>query len=347
MPFGRGGVFAVGHYLPKALANQIDVIYYPSYFPRSYAINLLKVYSGFVRRDFNVVHFNYPPIWMNGGYGLFALAKRTGAATLLNIHGILQVEYILDSPHTKKFRSSMYKNVTSTLRSCKQVDKLVTYSEFMRSQIVAWYGIKRDKIAVIPNGVDLRRFSKNIFKQKLDGDPAILYFGYLSNFKGIDLLIHAISKLQIELPNLKLHLVGHGDKSSFELLAKEKHVEKAVVFHGYADPKAAPQYFQAADFCIFPSRRDSFGITLLEAMASGTSVIASNRGGTPEIISNGRNGILFEPENADALPKAILALSQDSELRKRISSNALKTVSNYSWENIANKYIALYKCLAE
>jgi len=80
-------------------------------------------------------------------------------------------------------------------------------------------------------------------------------------------------------------------------------------------------------------------------MASGVPVIASNRGGTQEIISHGENGILFEPENPDALPKAILALSQDSELRKRISSNALTTVANYSWENIARKYVSLYESL--
>jgi glycosyltransferase involved in cell wall biosynthesis len=141
--------------------------------------------------------------------------------------------------------------------------------------------------------------------------------------------------------------VGGGDKTGLELLAKKKDVEKHVVFHGYVVPEKIPQYYKAADICVFPSRRDPAGITLLEAMASGTPVIASNRGGGPEIVSNGENGLLFEPQDADALPRAILALHQDSELRKAISHNALKTVAKYSWEEIAERYISLYNRLLQ
>jgi glycosyltransferase involved in cell wall biosynthesis len=82
-------------------------------------------------------------------------------------------------------------------------------------------------------------------------------------------------------------------------------------------------------------------------MASGAPVIASNRGGTPEIITQHKNGILFEPDDANALPEAILSLSQDPELRKKLSSNAMKTVENYSWEKIGEKYISLYNYLSK
>ena len=296
---------------------------------------------GLGRRSFDVIHFIITPALKDGGYPLLRFAKTAKAATLLNIHGIIPVEYLMDAPRNGTFRSMMYKNLTNTIRSCKHADKIVTFSEFMRNQIVTWYGVRREKIAVIPNGVDLKRFSVSTNGQKLDGDPAILYFGYLSNLKGIDLMIDAISRLHLELPNLKLHLVGHGNKTYFEMLAKKKHVEKAVIFHGYADPDTAPLYYRSADFCIFPSRFN-YGITLLESMASGVPVIASNCGGTPEIISHGENGLLFEPENVDELPNAILALTQDPNLRKRISSNALKTIANYSWEKIAIKYLSLY-----
>jgi glycosyltransferase involved in cell wall biosynthesis len=339
-----GGVFMVAHYLSNALTNEVSLTYYPSYNPRSYTKNLLKVYIGLGRRSFDIIHFITTPVLRDGGYPLLRFAKMTKAATLLNIHGIIPVEYLMDAPRNRTFRSMMYKNLANTIRSCKQADKIVTFSEFMRNQIVTWYGVRREKIAVIPNGVDLKRFSASTKRQKLDGDPAILYFGYLSNLKGIDLMIDAISRLRLELPNLKLHLVGHGNKTSFEMLAKKKHVENAVVFHGYVDPDLAPLYYRSADFCIFPSRFN-YGITLLESMASGVPVIASNCGGTPEIISHGENGLLFEPGNVDELPKAILALSQDPNLRERISSNALKTIVNYSWENIAVKYLSLYNDL--
>jgi glycosyltransferase involved in cell wall biosynthesis len=344
-----GGVSMVAYHLTRALANMATVTYFPSYVvsPRSYAVNLLKVYSYFARKDFEIIHFNCSPVWHNGSSMLLRSAKMAGAATILNIHGIIQVEYLMDQPRTRKFRSAMDKALMNTIRSCKVVDQVVTYSEFMRNQIVTWYGVNSEKIAVIPNGVSLKKFSDCTGKLFFEGDPAILYLGYLSKFKSVDLLICAISKLRADLPNMKLHIVGPGNQIAFELLAKKKQVEKMVVFHGKTTPEATPLYYRSADFCVFPSRRDSFGLTLLEAMASGTPVIASNRGGTPEIITSGENGILFEPNDANALPEAMLSLSQDSDLKKKLSNNALKTAANYSWEKIAEKYISLYKYLCQ
>jgi glycosyltransferase involved in cell wall biosynthesis len=297
-------------------------------------------------KNFDIVHFNVTPGWASGGYLLFKHAKISGASTILNIHGIIPVEHMFDDLRNRWFKLTSYEGLSSTLRYCRLVDRIVTYSEFMRTNIMTWYRVNRDKIAVIPNGVDVRKFSECDSELLLEGDPAILCLGKLSKFKSPDLLIQAIARLRSELPKMKLHLVGDGDKTALEWLAKKEEVERHVTFHGYVAPEKTPEYYKAADVCVFPSRRDSAGITLLEAMASGTPVIASNRGGTPEIISSGENGILFEPEDADALPKGILALHQDSELRKTISYNALKTVAKYSWENIAEKYISLYKASA-
>ena len=237
-------------------------------------------------------------------------AKINRASGIMNIHGIIQIEYMLYDLKTRLFWLTSYKGLSSTLRYCKIVDKIVTYSEFMRNNIVSWYRVNRDKIAVIPNGVDVRKFGECDSELILEGDPAILYVGALANFKSVDVLVLAISKLQSELPKLKLHLVGPGDKTALTLLAKKKEVEKLVIFHGNVASEKTPRYYKAADICVFPSRRDSAGITLLEAMASGTPVIASNKGGTPEIISHGKNGLLFEPEDTNALPMAILALYQ-------------------------------------
>jgi glycosyltransferase involved in cell wall biosynthesis len=353
-----GGVAEVAYNLPKALAKKIGVTYFPAFVRgRSYAASLLaraRVFRSLALKDFDIVHFNVIPGWINGRYMLFKFAKISGTSTILIIHGIIQREYILygwgtmTDPSVRRFWLNSYKSLASTLRCCKIADKIVTYSEFMRTSIVTWYGVNHDKIAVIPNGVDVRKFSECNSELSLEGDPAILYLGDLA--KGSDSVIQATARLRSELPKMRLHLVGLATpwRAALERLAKKEDVEKHVVFHGFVSPEKTPQYYKAADICVFPSRRDieiPAGITLLEAMASGTPVIASNRGGTPEIISHGKNGILFEPEDADALPKAILALHQDSESRKTISHNALKTVAKYSWEKIAEKYVSLYKHL--
>ena len=347
----------VGYSLPKALANKIGVTYFPAFVRgRKYATSLLNVFRSLAVKDFDIVHFNVVPSWINGRYMLFNSAKISGASTILIIHGIIQKERILYDwrtmfdPSVRRFGLNSYKGLASILRFCKIADKIVTYSEFMRTSIVTWYGVNRDKIAVIPNGVEVRRFSDCDSELTLEGDPAILYLGDLG--KGSDVLIQAAAKLRSELPKMRLHLVGWSTpyRAALERMAKEEEVEKHVVFHGFVLPEKIPQYYKAADICVFPSRRDieiPAGMTLLEAMASGTPVVASNRGGTSEIISHGENGILFEPDDADALPKAILALHQDSGLKKTISHNAFKTATKYGWEKIAEKYISLYKHLRE
>ncbi len=146
----------------------------------------------------------------------------------------------------------------------------------MRNNVVVWYRLNRDKVAVIPNGVDLKMFTGNNDRILLEGDPSILYVGHFARLKGVDILIQAIAKLRIELPNIKLHLVGRGDVSHFALLAKKEGIEKHVVFHGWAEHSMLPSYYKSADICVFPSRHEGFGIVILEAMASGIPVIASN-----------------------------------------------------------------------
>lgn len=343
-----GGVSMVAYNLTKALAKQATITYFPSYAASSknYPAKLLKVYSKFAMRNFNVVHFNFSPVLNNGSYLLLKLANRTGAGTLLNIHGIIQVEYLLDHPHTSEYHRAMEESLINTLRACKNVNQIVTYSEFMRNQIVKWYELNNQDIAVIPNGVNIKKFVDLKGKLFLDGNPAILYVGYLSKFKSVDILIDAISKLRSILPNMKLHIVGRGSKEAeLRLLAKNNQVQDMVIFHGQASPEIVPLYYKAADFCVFPSIRDSFGLTLLEALASGLPVIASKRGGTPEVITHGEDGLLFEPDDENALPNAILSLSQNTELRKKLSVNATKTSVKYSWEKIGEKYLSLYRSL--
>jgi glycosyltransferase involved in cell wall biosynthesis len=298
-------------------------------------------------KNFDVIHFNLSPIWINGGNMLFAFAKMTGAATILNIHGIYQLEYLINHPHAEKLPSTIHNSLMNTLRSCKLADNIVVNSEYMCNNVVAWYGINRDKVAVIPNGVNLKMFVGNNDRIMLEGDPSILYVGHFSRLKGVDILIQAIAKLRYDLPSIKLHLVGGGGDHYLRLLARKEGIEKYIVFHGGVEHSMLPGYFKSANICVFPSRHEGFGLVILEAMASGTPLIASNIPSFQELISNGIDGRLFKSEDSVALSKEVIALYQDHHLREELSRNGLEKVKMYSWENIADKYISLYKCLHE
>jgi len=214
----------------------------------------------------------------------------------------------------------------------------------MRNNVVDWYKLNRDKIVVIPNGVDLKLFA-NKDKIFLEGDPSILYVGHFARLKGVDILIKAIAKLRIELPNIKLHLVGRGAVQHFALLAKKEGIDKHLVFHDWVEHSKLPRYYKSADICVFPSRHEGFGIVILEAMASGIPLIASDIPTFREIISDGIDGRLFKSEDADDLSRAVIALYQYPHLRKELSRNAFEKAKMYSWEKIADKYVSLYRSL--
>jgi glycosyltransferase involved in cell wall biosynthesis len=339
-----GGVGKVAYYLPEALKRKVGVTYLSGIksnkdYPKIYC----SVFTQFLKEEFDIFHFNSNPAWINGSSILMRFAKLRQTRTVLNIHGIPQLERKAEQ-WNKSVPASVW---MSTLSYSNLADRIVVNSEYMRKNVVDWYRINQDKIVVIPNGVDLKVFAGNNDRIFLEGDPSVLYVGHFARLKGIDILFRAIANLRIELPNIKLHLVGRGNVPAFALLAKKEGIEKNVVFHGWAEQSTLSRYYKSADICVFPSRHDGFGIVILEAMASGIPVIASDIPSFREIISDGSDGKLFKSEDANALSKEVMNLYQDSCLRKELSHNASEKVTKYSWENIADKYILLYKSLCD
>jgi glycosyltransferase involved in cell wall biosynthesis len=339
-----GGVSSVAYYLPKALSKKVGVTYLSGIssnrdFPETY----LNVFRKFVKREFDIIHFNADPSWKNGSAALLRFSKLRQAHTVLNIHGIPQLERKAEQWH----ESVPFTNWLSTLSYCNLADRIVVNSEFMKNNVVTWYRLNRDKVAVIPNGVNLKMFTESNNRILLEGDPSLLYVGHFSRLKGVDILIRAVAKLSSDLPNMKLHLVGNGNISYFEALSKKEGIEKYVIFHNWAKQSKIPSFYKSADICVFPSRHEGFGIVILEAMASGVPMIASDIPSFREIISNGIDGRTFKSQDVEALSKEVIALYRDPHLMREITHNALEKVKEYSWEKIAEKYISLYKYLSE
>lgn len=339
-----GGVSNVAYYLPQALRKKVNVTYLSGIKSnKDYPEIYFNVLRQFVKKGFDIIHFNTNPTFINGSSMLLRFARLRQTRTVLNIHGIPQLEERVAQWHVPV----SFIDWTRRLSYYKLADRIVVNSEFMRDNVIVWYGLNRDKVVVIPNGVDLKMFTDSNDRIMLEGDPSVLYIGHFSRLKGVDILIQAIAKLRSELPNIKLHLVGKGNDRYLALLAKKEGIEKHVIFHSWVKQSMAPSYYKSADICVFPSRHEGFGIVILEAMASGIPVIASDIPSFREIISNGIDGRLFKPEDAAALSKEVIALYQDPQLRKELSHNAFEKVTRYSWEKIAEKYISLYKYLCE
>lgn len=203
---------------------------------------------------------------------------------------------------------------------------------------------------IIPNGIDTMRFSpkvKPIISLKKKG-TIILFVGRLDERKGLNILLQAFPIIKKKIPDAVLVVVGKGPLMEEFKKAVPDHYRKDVIFEGFVSEEKLPSFYASADIYCSPSiGGETFGIVLLEGMASGVPVIASNIPGYNQVIIDGYNGIFFETGNHLDLAEKIIAVIKENKLRKKIITGGLKTSENFSWEVVAlqveNYYIELMK----
>jgi glycosyltransferase involved in cell wall biosynthesis len=204
-------------------------------------------------------------------------------------------------------------------------------------------GVQRDRIRVIPNGVDLGEFAGVGTRKDRDGLVG-LFVGRLDpDQKGLDVLVRAMSKLPQNYP-LRLRLVGEdwGGAELLRHLAQRLGVADRVTMVGKVPRPEVVREFAEADFLVLPSRFEPFGIVLLEAMAAGLPVVASRVGGIPEIVSEGETGLLVEPDNPDALAEALRLLCQNESLRFSMGRSARERVKRYAWDSVVPRILSVF-----
>jgi glycosyltransferase involved in cell wall biosynthesis len=211
----------------------------------------------------------------------------------------------------------------------------------------------RKRIVIIPNAVDTLQFNPTHSNVKnhpsfprLEGEPTILYVGRLVHRKGIHVLIKAMPKVIKVFPKARLVIVGKGYMQCFlRLLTRTLNLDEHVRFLGSIPDDELPDLYRMSDIFVLPSLYcESFGISMLEAMASGKPVIASKVGGIPEVIQDGLTGILVKKGDEDDLAHAILRISANPTLAKTIAYNAWKTThEKYSWSVIAKEIESIYR----
>jgi len=219
--------------------------------------------------------------------------------------------------------------------------KIVVPSKDYIDLISKKYKISKTKICEISNGVDPKYFK---FKSiKLHSPIRLLSVCRLSKSKNIPLLIQAF-KLVIEKNNrdVELHIVGEGEEKNkiFNLIKKEK-LEKKVILHGSLWGKDLYNIYANSDIFILTSGYESFGLVLIEAMASGLPVVVSNITSIKNIIDNGVTGLLVKL-TPDDFAKAIVKLLSNSQLREKLIENGLKEIKKYDWNKIVQKFEYLY-----
>jgi glycosyltransferase involved in cell wall biosynthesis len=202
--------------------------------------------------------------------------------------------------------------------------------------------VSKSEIYVVHNGVSIENV-KNMPKYEFGGN-VLFCIGMLEEWKGFDIIIEAISEIKKEIPLVHLLIAGSGrEEQNLKKLVTELNLEQNVRFLGFVSGREKYSFYKSSDIFILPSRHDSFPIVILEAMACGKPIVASNVGAISEIVINGENGFLFEPENINDLTKKTIMLLNDKNLREKMGRLGENTISNFSWENIALQTVTVYK----
>ncbi|MFQ5857728.1 MAG: glycosyltransferase family 4 protein [Anaerolineae bacterium] len=229
-----------------------------------------------------------------------------------------------------------------------RLDGKIVVSEAARSTVARYFP---GEYVVIPNGVEVERFADHRIARIEafdDGRPNILFVGRLDKRKGFKHLLEAFRFIKAAVPDARLLVVGRYDEEDLEPFVwyVQRHELENVHFVGYVPSDELPRYYQTADVCCVPSTGfESFGIVLLEAMASGTPVVASSIPGYREVLTDGKEGLLVEPGDVDQLASATIALLNDPHRRQQMACAGQKTAQQHRWETIARRVVDYYETL--
>jgi glycosyltransferase involved in cell wall biosynthesis len=329
-----------------ALVDGIEVYYFPylmHYYTSFLSLSLLQAARSRLN-EFDVIHIHDFRTFQ--GAVVAHYAQKNGIPYLLQAHGSLP--RMMAVPKLKQAYDILF-----GYKLLRDAAKVVAVTEIEAEQYKR-IGISEDKVAIIPNGIDLYEFQnlprRGQFREKygLDANQKIiLYLGRIHKIKGLDLLAKAFAELLKEVGDVKLIIAGYDDGylPALKKITKELKIKESIVFTGPLYGRDKLEAYVDADIYVLPSRYEIFGITVLEACACGTSVVTIDTCGTANWV-NDHCGYRVS-YNVDELRRALLALITDEDLRKRLGQCGKELVAEqFAWGKIVVRLENLYHKIA-
>lgn len=221
----------------------------------------------------------------------------------------------------------------------KRADAIIAVSEYTKKELVRVLNISPDKIHVVPNGVNLKRFKP--LKRKNTG-RRIGYVGGLGKRKNVKTLIRSFALVLEEIPDAELVIGGTGpQKENLKILTKQLGITSRTKFVGFIPNNKMNEFYNSLDIFVFPSLGEGFGMPVLEAMAAGVPVITSNVSSLPEICDSA--AILVPPRKSMTLAQKISLLIKNKKMRERMKRKGIENSKRFSWEKAAKKTIRVYR----
>lgn len=235
----------------------------------------------------------------------------------------------------------------------KKVDAVIEVNPSQEEWLIKDFGIKKEKIFYIPNGISVDTLRINDFKKtlkdyRLDDKFIISYVGRLHKYKGLDQVIKVLPDILKIRKNIVFVLFGdEGDYiAELKSMTKELKLEENVKFLLNKDDKTKFDILQASEIYVFPSEWEAFGISVLEAMAKKNAIVSTKTEGGKFLIGK-ENGFLYNFGDTTKLRDLLIILLKDSKLRKKMQAANFRKAKLFTWNSITNDLNKLYKRLLQ
>ena len=278
----------------------------------------------------------------NGGLLPYARSI-AGLKTILYIHG--------DEVSTS---ATWARQMERRRRYLAAADAIVAVSHYAQQLLFERFSVAPEKIKVIFNGVDTKKFAPAskppalMERFGLGGKFVLVTITRLVERKGVDMVLRALPAVRACIPNAHYLVVGDGPSADqLKRLAAEQAVADAVTFVGAVSHQDIPIYYSSGDLFVMPNRQladgnnEGFGLVFLEANACGLPVIAGRDGGPAEVVNDGVNGLLVDGSDSNAIASAILSLATNRDLYQRLRAGGLAVAQRLDWFSRAQQFLAL------
>lgn len=227
-----------------------------------------------------------------------------------------------------------------------RLNAIITNSHYTSNILISKYPVNPHKVHTIHKSIDLNLYCTLPRFSNLNHPPRILFVGGNMQRKGLPTLIFASQQIIKIFPDCEFLVVGKDNaENKMKSLTEKLGVHNHFIFWGWQDQAQLIQLYRKSDIFVLPSLTEAFGVVILEAMACGIPVIASNVGGIPEIITDGENGILVPPDDSKILAEVIINLLQDNLFRENLIKNAFTTIKKFDVSIMMNETYKIYSSL--
>ncbi len=211
---------------------------------------------------------------------------------------------------------------------------------------IARRGIPESDISVVHCGIDNEVYNFDASIRKFD-KPTVLYLGRIKKYKAIQHLITAFEKVLRDIPEAEMKIVGTGDYvPKLMNLAGKLKIRNKIDFTGFVSQEDKVRYLRKSHVAVYPSSKEGWGLTNVEANACGTAVIAANSPGLRDSVLNDRTGFLYEFGNIDQLAEKLVNILRDDDTRARLEKGGLEWVKKFDWDDAADKFLEVLEKVA-